>query len=449
MKSHNHEPVVILFITGVFLAVMTGWVFPEIREWGRESSGNDTVVAAVPADTLEDVVIPVADSLAAALNDTSPAGDSWVGMDPFFEALHALPAENTAVHVAFFGDSMIEGDLLTHPLRRYLQSKFGGHGVGFVPVTTPLPGFRVTVKQQFNDGWTLCSFIDPCTADSVAPGLSGYAYRPSAGAMAEFTTGAGYPPFHRASILFGGKEPIALTIATDSVSEEVTLTPGDPVAAYTVNRDTAFSTLTLRVRESSKGVLYGVNLAYGRGVYVDNYAFRGNSGLPLATIPPALFSSFNRTLNNRLIILNFGLNVYVPGTMDYGWYEASLRRVVRHVKHASPGCAVLIVSMPDRATLINGSFQTPDGLPEFIRMQQRVARLEQVAFFNLFAAMGGVNSMKKWVEDRPKMAADDYTHPNSIGATRFATLLFNFLMTGYDKYHIASDSVPAMHQPVN
>ena len=115
--------------------------------------------------------------------------------------------------------------------------------------------------------------------------------------------------------------------------------------------------------------------------------------------------------------------------------------VVSHLKFSSPGVAILMVSMPDRSALIDGEYHTPDGLPAFIRMQQRVAEKEHIAFFNLYEAMGGANSMKQWVEGSPRLAGDDYTHPNGAGAAKIASLVYGFLMKGYDRYRQVADTV--------
>jgi lysophospholipase L1-like esterase len=183
-----------------------------------------------------------------------------------------------------------------------------------------------------------------------------------------------------------------------------------------------------------------VNFENGPGVYVDNYAFRGNSGLPLSSIPAEIFSGFNTVLRNKLLIIHYGLNVFTPGVEDYHWYETAMMKVIKHVKESSPGISILMISMPDRSVLISGEYHTPAGLPEFIHLQQRVAEKEHVAFFNLYDAMGGAGSMKKWVEGHPKLAGDDYTHPNGAGAAKIASLVYDFLMKGYDRYLQKPDS---------
>ncbi|MCX6267846.1 MAG: hypothetical protein NTW16_10885, partial [Bacteroidetes bacterium] len=182
------------------------------------------------------------------------------------------------------------------------------------------------------------------------------------------------------------------------------------------------------------------NFENGPGVYIDNYAFRGNSGLPLSAVPAEIFSGFNTILHNKLLILHYGLNVFTPGVEDYHWYEMAMMNVIRHVKQSSPGISILLISMPDRSALIAGEYHTPAGLPEFIRLQQRVAANGHIAFFNLYEAMGGANSMKRWVEGQPKLGSDDYTHPNGAGASKIASLVYDFLMKGYEQYLQKSDS---------
>ena len=48
---------------------------------------------------------------------------------------------------------MIEGDLMSMTLRTMLQERFGGRGVGFVPITSITNFFRTTIKHRFSKGW--------------------------------------------------------------------------------------------------------------------------------------------------------------------------------------------------------------------------------------------------------------------------------------------------------
>jgi hypothetical protein len=439
MEQRNFEPLMILGATGIFLLLYAAGfmnVFPGINQ--RKILPNPVAVKTM-AKAPRISVKP--DSIHALLSDRDTISSTFTGLEMFYQSVQRVQNDHTLLHIAYFGDSMIEGDLVTQPLRHSMQQRFGGSGIGFIPVTSPLPGFRTTVKQSFNSNWSVCSFVHPGNSEGVHPGISGYVYLSEEGAEVKYESVPGYGLFHSAEILYGGKNSIFLEVLTDTVSSLFSLVPAHPVSSFTLKRDTAFSVFEINVRSSTPGVFFGVNFENGPGVYVDNYAFRGNSGIPLTAIPAEIFAGLNTTLRNKLLILHYGLNVFTPGVEDYHWYELAMVNVIRHVKQSSPGISILMISMPDRGALISGEYHTPAGLPEFIRLQQRVAATENIAFFNLYEAMGGANSMKKWVEGHPKLAGDDYTHPNGAGAAKIASLVYNFLMTGYDRYLLQPDSL--------
>ena len=66
-------------------------------------------------------------------------------LDAFFDALKDIHENKSKTRIAFFGDSFIEGDIMTGEIRKLLQSRFGGGGVGFVPITSEIAGFRQTI----------------------------------------------------------------------------------------------------------------------------------------------------------------------------------------------------------------------------------------------------------------------------------------------------------------
>ena len=65
--------------------------------------------------------------------------------------------------------------------------------------------------------------------------------------------------------------------------------------------------------------------------------------------------------------------------------------------------------------------------------QRRIAETNGVAFWNLFEAMGGPNSMPKWVDSNPPKAFKDYTHFNLDGAADIAELLGEALLEAAKK----------------
>jgi lysophospholipase L1-like esterase len=73
-----------------------------------------------------------------------------------------------------------------------------------------------------------------------------------------------------------------------------------------------------------------------------------------------------------------------------------------------------------------------------VEAQKRVAKKTGSAFWNLFEAMGGKNSMVNWVEGDTVLANKDYTHLNHRGASKVAKLLYKHLMDEYNVYNASS-----------
>ena len=71
------------------------------------------------------------------------------------------------IRIAYLGDSMIEGDLVSQTLRKLLQNFFGGKGVGFVPITSPVAGFRTSVKHTFSSKWKQNNFRNRISAQPL------------------------------------------------------------------------------------------------------------------------------------------------------------------------------------------------------------------------------------------------------------------------------------------
>ncbi|MCX6236000.1 MAG: hypothetical protein NTY07_00355, partial [Bacteroidia bacterium] len=82
----------------------------------------------------------------ALLEDFSPDGHS---LHQFFKALNNINLGKGKGRIAFFGDSFIEGDIFCADVRNSLQDLFGGNGVGFVPITSEVAQFRITVGHTF------------------------------------------------------------------------------------------------------------------------------------------------------------------------------------------------------------------------------------------------------------------------------------------------------------
>lgn len=112
-----------------------------------------------------------------------------------------------------------------------------------------------------------------------------------------------------------------------------------------------------------------------------------------------------------------------------------MKSVIQHFKKAFPDASILIVGIGDRETKDeNGNLRTMPAVKGLIRSQQMLAAETNVAFWNLYNAMGGEGSMSKMVNSNPAMANYDYTHINFRGGKYIAGLLFDAIMYGKEQY---------------
>lgn len=168
------------------------------------------------------------------------------------------------------------------------------------------------------------------------------------------------------------------------------------------------------------------------GIIVDNYSLRGNSGMVLDRLDSVRCRQLNEVRPYDLVIMQYGLNVVNDTIMNYGWYGSRMRKVVHHVKACFPEADLLMVGVSDRSRMVNGQFETIPAVLSLLYTQRQVARQTGIVFWNLFGAMGGVNSMTRYVEKN--WAGKDYTHLGFRGGKEIAKALFDALLLEKEFY---------------
>ena len=403
------------------------------------------------ASSLADSVAVGPDSVAGPSPDSTRARQPTVanlgGLDSFLAALHQTKATGSPTRIAYFGDSMIEGDLVTGDLRNSLQTEFGGTGVGFVPINSVTADFRATIRQSYSPDWHEYNLVSNKVPAACPLGISGHAFLPrelpdraNSGVVpdtswVQFQASRQFAPLRRfteARLFYGpGASQDEVLVTTDGhrvphalpgklAVNELVLKPGTPARA-----------MRLAFAAHGPRPVYGVSFESPQGVTLDNFSFRGNSGMSLTRIPAAQLVAFGNVLDYRLIILHYGVNVASAKVKSYSFYERAMTRVVDRMQRAFPNASILIIGMSDKSSRIDGEFVTDPSVPRLLAAQQRLASRNHAAFWNLFEAMGGENSMVSWVEDKPALANHDYTHVNSRGAHKIADLLYTYLMAQY------------------
>jgi len=365
------------------------------------------------------------------LADTSIS--SFGDLSAFFEALYSLHQKVQAIHVAYFGDSMIEGDLLTMDLRKSLQQRFGGRGIGFMPLTSATAGFRTSISHQFNENWTTYHFNNK-PPEGIELGWSGFSFRPQPGANARFRKSKWQDAFRRIELYYKSASAGKWSITKHAAESEITFGASDSIKTLTLNDSIRFEDISLKLIEGNPTVM-GLNFEDGPGIYVDNYSFRGNSGVPQNSIKDETYRFASSQLNCKLVVLHYGLNVVGHKVGDYSWYLQSFKKTIQKFKRTFPNATIIVSSVGDKSYKSGQQYHTETDIPLFVGIQAKLAREEGVVFWNLYQAMGGYDSMKRWVEEEsPRKAAKDYTHFNNEGAKTVAKLFYDWLMKEYEVY---------------
>ena len=389
-----------------------------------DSLGRDSLR---PVAAFVDTVVPPPDLV---LIEDFGADSLGGGMEPFYRALSRRASLGRPVRIAFFGDSFVEGDILTGDLRELLQAAYGGGGVGYVDIVSPVAQFRATVRQSQHD-WTSHSILDKSSSARALSGISGRsATSAQAGAAATFTPAAPFPHLSAAT------QATLYVCASDT--QEVMVVLGGDTLSYALGGSGVQALRLPRVGKTTVVAPQAGLTAYGLvweadgGISLDNFSLRGCAGLPLTSIPAQRLRQFAQLRAYDLIVLQFGLNIAERDRLDYSAYVGQMARVVAHLRGAYPQAGILIVSVGDRADRIDGELQTLPGVEALVRAQRRLAQQTGAAYWNLFAAMGGELGIARMAEAGE--AAKDYTHLNARGGRRLAGALFRALEFGLGQY---------------
>jgi lysophospholipase L1-like esterase len=418
----------------LFKALLPDRLFAEAAVQSDKVVVDSMMLLAVAESQAEAVVLTVeeAPDTVQAVEEVRPPG-----LGRFFEKLFALEKTKTgAVRIAYFGDSMIEGDLIVQDIRRNYQRKYGGQGVGFVPLSSMSPHLGISVKYEYSPGWATYSFLKKAP---VPVGVNGYvSIARDSSSWTRYR--AGSSPLMRPTLFYGwsgnGDASVRVTI-NDEPSASIKLQPNRVLNKISLAQSAG--SLTLQFVNADSIPFYGVNFAGRGGVNIDNFASRGNSGLPLSTFSERLMNAFHQELRYDLIVLQYGTNVLNSKSMAYEWYAVRMTNVVNHLKKCFPGADILVVSVADRATKYETEMKTDSATFPLIRAQKKYAGNTGSMFVNLFKLMGGEGTMVKWVNADPPMAVTDYTHFNSKGSKRIADLIFGELEREYENFKIQNN----------
>lgn len=400
----------------------------------------------VIVDSLMLEAISNSDSLEISHNeyiDTISTTENHQALAQFFKKLEKL--ENSGegnIRIGYFGDSMTDGDFIVQDLRLFFQEAFGGLGIGFVSITSESAATRASIRHSYSQNWKTQSFVN-IKKPNRPFGVSGKV------AFIKDSTGSAWIEYKASSqkyiselhspTLFYGISKNKNAIVEIFYNADTTKTIKHLDASKTLNTlkltDNSVKSVKLKFKNADSIPFYGINSDNAKGVRIDNFSSRGNSGLPLSLLNPSVMQQFNKELGNYdLIVLHFGANVLNHGSLNYSWYAKGMTKVVENLKTCFPKASILIISTADKSTKYDMEMKTDAAVVPLSKSQEKYAFETQSGFINLFELMGGEGSMVKWVEGTPSMASKDYTHFNAKGSKKVAQLIYDELMLMYHTF---------------
>ncbi len=354
---------------------------------------------------------------------------------PFYQALKR--AGNEQVRVAYFGDSALEGDNITADIRAIFQEKFGGEGVGFVAITGQDAQFRRTMKMTFSNDWDTYSITAKQTK-TYQYGINGAVSIPKSGSsFANYETQWVYKSMRTYShvrILYKANSATSVNYSFNGGASQSVSLPGGGVKDVKVAAPASPKSFRLTAPSAANAEYYGVSFESAKGVVIDNFPLRGNTGMGLKDINVNQFKSFNSMFGYDLVVLQFGMNILDENIRDYKKYENDLIAMINHVKAGFPNAGILVIGVGDRAQKRGTQLTTHENVPKVMQAQKNAANSTGAAFWSLFDAMGGTGSMVQWVNASPALATKDYTHLTLEGSKKVANLISEALISESTKF---------------
>lgn len=395
------------------------------------------------------------DSLKAFRQSIQTNAKGKASINDFFAALEN--AKNKKVRIMHYGDSQIEADRITSYLRNELQKKFGGYGVGLFDVIQVAP--KMAVNIEYSENWKRYSGFGKRDSTikhrkyGALMALCRYAPMPQTEIIPDSVHHEAWIKLRKPRASYGRTKThtkmriflsnshtnINYKVIADGVELKSSFIPANtPYQTITVNFDKTPEEIEINFNGKDSPDIYGISLEGNSGVVMDNIPLRGSSGTIFTKQDATLLSNMYASLSPSLIIMEFGGNTvpYIKtddGPKKYGnWFKSQ----INFMKRLNPGAAIIVIGPADMSVKEKTEYVTYPYL-EAVRDAMKEAALEKgCLFWDMYEVMGGKNSMPKWVEAEPSLAAKDYIHFSPKGAKKMAV---EFSTKLFDLYNLYKD----------
>ena len=399
-----------------------------------ETSTDDVA----PAEPIEPEIVIDATEFTKA---TVPIEDPHESMVHFYERLASVAREEegAVARISLYSDSVNGTDLVTSALRRAMQKRFGDGGRGFLPIAK---GWHTQYQRDvvWNDHkmWST-DVVNRGNAPGNRYGLAGVLARNrSRHAKSFFATVedaqsgsavARYRLFYQAwprggavQLSIDDREPVVIETASETVDDRV----------FEISVEDGPHELMVRVAEGHLR-LYGVAMEReGPGVVVDSLMLIGARARRLALFDGDHFGKQIALRESDLVVFWMGGNDAESSYFDREGFVRDYSAGIAHARAERPEASCLVASVMDMGQRPSG--RTRRRVPGLVELERQLAHDQGCAFFDLFEAMGGAGTARRWFRSRPRMISGDYQHVTPPGAHEIGQLYYQTLLRGFAEH---------------
>jgi hypothetical protein len=370
---------------------------------------------------------------------------------PFFGEMCRLPDSKQLIRILHYGDSQIEGDRITSYIRNQLQLKFGGGGIGMLPVVAVNPT-SLSYVYNVSDNWVRHSPLIPSdqaikrrrygallsfSRFGMGTSLFGKS-KECEGSIELQRSNIAYPlsqRFQQCRIFYGYNKSSMMV----EIKQHKTVLDADIVPASSSLKELQWDIasardFTISFKTNDSPDVYGIALDAYQGIAVDNIPLRGSSGLEFTKMDLTFLKEFYHMLNVKLLILQFGVNIVPNVTQNYDYYGRNFMRQLTALRQIMPNLPIIVIGVSDISRNGENGYESYPNVEMIRNVQKKAAFDTGCAFWDIYEAMGGHNSMPSWVYANPPLAQKDFIHFSPLGAKIIGEMFYRSFMLEYGRY---------------
>lgn len=371
----------------------------------------------------------------------------------FFEKMDKVASEKSKLHILHYGDSQIEGDRMTSYIRQRIQNQFGGNGPGLIPAMNVYQ--TISFKQNYSSNFVRYNCFGGLKLKNRRYGAMGSAARftsevydssgiansntikeawieiePSNRAQSRARTYNNVKLFYTSCV-----KPCAIKVYQNGkLIHEDSLVKDGKYHILPLNFVSSAGKLKYVFSSALSPTICGFSLEGDYGIQVDNIGMRGCSGTFFGYLDHNVVNRMLDDLNSELILLQFGGNS-VPFFKDSSAvrrYTSHFQSQIRMLKRLHPSTSIIVIGPSDMSKFSGGIYESYRLLPYVVSQMKKVSSIEGAGYWDLFSAMGGLNSMPSWVESG--LAGKDYIHFSNRGASIASQLFYDAFEAEFAKW---------------